>query len=376
MNLYKSPQLYFLQKIISLILLVNCGILAQNDNIEKDLFSFFQIIEDKKEEEFIQQQAIKEIIAMGEKAISFVKARLKKTQNTHYFYILEKISPAKKTLWGKDKYFWKRYKKALELINYGKQKEAIKIMEAIIALEKNIYFVKNIKKSLKEAKKDPKDKIILTKAYATAKYFSFQDKWKIVIAIKNNTIQPIEISFSQKQLHLKITSTEFYLSGANRTNIKSKFPKIHNQIIIGGGKWWKAEIIIPPLIPKQQCYQELDIKVDIKLVTLRKAGKNYFPKIKFPPAKIKVLPKKYHAIMSNPTAYFNGAINNRYYEVLFYASFFIPQKNKVNAISELINNLEIISLSSLVKSILLRFTKQNFSSIQRWKIWWRAHKGL
>ena len=370
MNLYRSLQHNFLFKIISFILLYGY-VFAQDNVLEQKLLPLFQIIEDKEEESSSKQRAVEEIVAMGNQVKPFIEKRLEKTSHTRYFYILEKIKPVK--TWNKEEYFFRKYKEALKMMRNGKREEAKEILKAIILLEKDLSFASEIDSLLASEKN--RSSLISTDAYPTASYFSFRDEWKIIIAIKNNSIDPITITFAQKRLYLKITSTEYYLNGSSRTDISTKSPKIYEKVVVDGGKWWKAEISIPP-IGKKQCYRKLDVQVNVKAVTLTKLGKNYFPKIKFPVAKIKVIPRKFHVIMSNPINYFEGAAQNRYYEVLFYSSFFIPQKNEKDAITALIDHLDVVTLSPLVKSILLRFTKQNFSTIRKWKNWWRARKGL
>ena len=341
---------------------------------KEELFTLFSILEDKDTAKELQTQTIKRIIDLGIKVKPHVEERLNATKNPHYFYILQQLSQVKETAWNKENYFYKHYQNALLLAKQEKYTEAIAIIEAILLLEKDLHFKQQMQNALKniENKKKRSSQLIITKAYSSLKYFSFQDKLNIVIAIKNNDFQPITLTCGKKYLDLKITSTKFFLSGDSRTEVSTKTPRIDEQIVIKGGQWWKAEVTIPQQPTSKECYQQLEIEAQINLVTLKKAGKNHFPKVDFPKTLIKILPKKYHVVVVNPIAYFEGAVSKNYPRVLFYTSFFIRKKNHKQAIAFLIENLEKTSLTPLVKSVLVRFTSQDFSSIRRWKNWWRA----
>ncbi|WP_372364551.1 hypothetical protein [Candidatus Uabimicrobium sp. HlEnr_7] len=374
MNFWQSPLLIsFIKKITNIFILTLC-LSAQEVN-EGRLLSLFSVLEDKNTDKNLQNETIKRIVNLGKSVKPYIEKRLTTTQNPLYFYIIQQLSQKKtKTKWEKNDHFLQHYQQALDFAKQTKYEEASKIIKAILLLEKNLPFQNQMEKSLKtiERKQKIKNQVIITKSYTTAKYYSFKDKLNFIIAIKNNGFKPITIICGKKHLDLKITSTKFFLSGDNRTDITTKTPKIDERMTIKGGEWWKAEVNIPQKFLKKECYQEFEVETQIKLATLQKAGKNHFPKIEFPKVTIKVLPKKYHVVMANPIAYFKGAVIKNYSQVLFYSSFFIKNKNLKPAISYLINNLESVSLSSLVKSILVRFTNQNHSTIQRWKNWLRA----
>ncbi|BBM87432.1 hypothetical protein [Candidatus Uabimicrobium amorphum] len=373
MNFWQSLHLNSsIKRIISILLCIIC--LNAKEISKEQLLSLFSILEDKDTTKELQTQTIKRIIDLGVKVEPYVEERLASTKNPHYFYILQQLSESKDNTWSKADYFYQHYQSALLLAKQEKYTQAIAIIKAILVLEKDLHFQQEMKKALQniENKKKRSSEFITTNAYASLKYFSFQDKLNIVIAIKNNGFQPITLTCGKKYLDLKITSTKFFLSGDSRTEISTKTPRIEEKITIKGGKWWKAEISIPQERALKECYQQLEVEAQINLVTLKKAGKNHFPKVDFPKAMIKILPKKYHVVVVNPIAYFKGAVSKNYPRVLFYTSFFIRKKNHKHAIAFLIENLEKTSLTPLVKSILVRFTHQDFPTIRRWKNWWRA----
>ncbi|NUM35679.1 MAG: hypothetical protein HUU50_14120 [Candidatus Brocadiae bacterium] len=351
------------------------GIFSQEKAHHSSWLPFFMIIESRESTSSQIEKAMQSILDMGKKSLYPVKERLEQTQNPRYFYLLEKLQNIPQKEWSKLEYFKECYQKAKELFKQGKHQEALKIAQAILILEPSIDLSSEINAFIVECNLANAEKVeAKAELRFSQEYYSFGEE--ILLEFHLSNLQPTEITIFTSKNHgivLDITQKDYFLHGNQKSETYTKIVSLGEEIKLPPGASKIFQIKIPNPIPSLLSYRVWKIAAALPRCRIAKGKIFSYPRIDFGEKETSSLPNTFHYLLKSPLNSCLWAISLGYEKHLFFASFFLTQKEKKEAIPRLIGVLESSSPVSLVSfGILKRFTNQDFSSKNEWENWWQA----
>lgn len=321
------------------------------------------------------EKAMQSILDMGQKSFYPVKERLEKTHNPRYFYLLEKLQQSPQKEWSKVEYFWEQYQKSRELAKQGKFQDALKLAQAILVLEPALEFQDEIKIFMEDCKvHSSKDLEIKSEMRFSQEYYSFGEEVVLELHLVNPQLNDIMLFASKNHgIVADITQIDYFMEGNQKSETNRKILPWGEEIKLRSGERKIFTLRIPNNSPSLPVYRVWQIKASIPLCRLAKEQIYSYPKIFFGEREVPSLPSAFSHLLKNPWNSCSWAISLGYDKHLFYASFFLNQKEKKELIPRLIailnypGNIAVVSFQ-----ILKRWTKQNFASRSEWESWWQA----
>lgn len=339
----------------------------------------FLIIEAKDSSQELRKKAFQNIIKYGTKAIPLIKERLRQTRNKHYFYLLQKLKgKQKKENWNKQYYFKKKFILGKKLLKNRQIRKARKIFEAILALEPNIYLKNDIKESISKCKDLSFSTTTLMGTISTyKKYYSHGENITVVFTLKNNLRTSIHV-VGKSGIVAKILVREIYINGNFKEKSFTKIVSLDENMNFTPQERKKYKLILANKKPKITVYREIEILAYIPRCMVKQEAKTWYPSIQFDKVIVSSLPSIFKKVARKPLTISMKAIEFHYPINLFFASFFLNKREKIQMIPYLIKamNSSNIVTQKVSLGILKRITGKNYILQSQWQSWWTAKKTI
>ena len=362
------------------LLICPCFFLFSQEKMHHDAWlPFFLVIESPDSNSAQIEKAMQSILNMGQKSFYPVKSRLEETHHPRYFYLLEKLKSIPEKEWSKLNYFRECYQKAKELHQQGKSQDALKIAQAILVLEPELEFRREIESFVSEcdiSHENPAE--LKTEIQFSQEFYPFDKDIVVEFQLKNSQDTPILLFASKNHgIVVEVKQKDYFMDGIEKSQTSTKLIPWSEEINLNPGAKRIFQINIPNPMPSVLSHRTWKISAVIPRCRLTKEKKYSYPKIFFEEKEISSFPDSFIYLLKNPLNSCLWALSLGYEKHLFFASFFVHPKERKQLIPRLIEKLNRSNSIAVVSfGILKRFTKQNFASSTEWENWWQARSSF
>lgn len=355
-----------------------------SQTLQQQLLSLFLIIESPHSDSTRVNRALKHILQLGPDVIPHIQKRFKNKRMPCYYYLLQKLQCQQETdlktstanVWNKDKYFLRRYQQARHLLQTREIAKALRIAQAILALEPDIHFAEQVQDFVRQCKdRQVSQRVVGGEMRANSHLYVPGQKLSLTLSVKNRRQMPLELSLKKNGIVVKICMKEFDLYGQYREKLFSRIVPLGEKLLLAPGNAKSQTLQIANDKIAGPCYRIFVISAQIPRSQIRYGEAIKYSRIIFNSLTVSSLPRQLHCIVERPLAFCLGALKFDSPRQLFYASFFVKKSEQATLISALIGYLgQKNSLDPVIYGIIRRLTGKNFTTREVWRNWWNAHR--
>lgn len=356
--------------------------------LESQMMTQFAILDDPSSSELSVSKAFQQILAMGKPALPLIQKQFKQTQNPRYLYLIQKLNAVNDDLktntstyirqneQAKLEYFQQRLQDAHRLLNDGQIKPANDLAQAILVLEPNLPFRKEVLELIKVCKEaEIQQEIISGIMESPVQFYSPDKDIQIRLGFHNHKQIPIAlVAGNQNGIVLDVIEQEFAYNGEYRERSFNFTYNLSDTMILPIGIQWLPMITIPVHKSSTDSYHRFTITAYIPRIRVEVEKKTLYPNIQFPKLKVHSLPSRWHFVIRDPVLSARQALAKQNDIILFYSSFFWNEQQKKQIIPALIAQWpgNTLAMKRTLPTVLKLTTGQHFLSKIEWQNWWTS----